>query len=257
MKKIIFSLLFVGLIVPASASALSPVDPFVPCAPGHLFSYLTGEKCPVVPKIFDYCAYKHLTIGSTGSQVIELQTKLVNDGFLIMPYGVAKGYFGNLTAQAVANAKAKGLYDCTPISKPTIKVISPNGGEQWLPKLTQYIKWENVYTACLNISPCAALPTSDFYNRKVDIYLVSRKHPCSATPVDGRLICPTVVQNDYILDKNVDRSNNSYGWIVATDINDDPIVEGSYKVQICLAGSTTDCDYSDEYFTISSTKNDI
>jgi len=44
----------------------------------------------------------NLTIGSTGTDVSALQTYLVNNGYLVMPVGVSKGYFGPLTRAAVA-----------------------------------------------------------------------------------------------------------------------------------------------------------
>lgn len=43
----------------------------------------------------------NLTIGNTGPQVIELQTWLENNGFLVMPTGVIKGYFGSITRSAL------------------------------------------------------------------------------------------------------------------------------------------------------------
>ena len=47
-----------------------------------------------------------LTIGSTGSQVVALQQMLVAQGHLVMPSGVAMGYFGTLTKAAVAKWQA-------------------------------------------------------------------------------------------------------------------------------------------------------
>lgn len=47
-----------------------------------------------------------LTIGSTGAQVTELQTFLVQQGHLVMPVGVAYGYFGTLTQGALASWQA-------------------------------------------------------------------------------------------------------------------------------------------------------
>jgi peptidoglycan hydrolase-like protein with peptidoglycan-binding domain len=47
-----------------------------------------------------------LTMGSTGPQVINLQTYLVDMGFLTIPAGVNKGYFGSLTQAALANYQA-------------------------------------------------------------------------------------------------------------------------------------------------------
>lgn len=47
-----------------------------------------------------------LTVGSTGSQVVALQQMLVAQGHLVMPAGVAYGYFGSLTKAAVAKWQA-------------------------------------------------------------------------------------------------------------------------------------------------------
>ena len=45
---------------------------------------------------------KDLTVGSTGSNVVDLQRWLVNNEYLTMPVGVSYGYFGSLTRAAVA-----------------------------------------------------------------------------------------------------------------------------------------------------------
>jgi len=47
-----------------------------------------------------------LTVGSTGAQVVALQSALVAQGHLVMPAGVAMGYFGSLTKAAVAKWQA-------------------------------------------------------------------------------------------------------------------------------------------------------
>jgi hypothetical protein len=47
-----------------------------------------------------------LTVGSTGSDVSALQTWLVDNGYLSLPAGVAKGYFGQLTKNAVKSYQA-------------------------------------------------------------------------------------------------------------------------------------------------------
>lgn len=46
---------------------------------------------------------RDLTIGSTGADVVSLQTTLVAKGFLVIPAGVSKGYFGALTKAALSN----------------------------------------------------------------------------------------------------------------------------------------------------------
>jgi len=51
-----------------------------------------------------------LTVGSTGSDVVALQSFLVAKGLLTMPAGVAEGYFGSLTQAAVSAYQAmKGI----------------------------------------------------------------------------------------------------------------------------------------------------
>lgn len=53
---------------------------------------------------------KDLTIGSTGADVVALQTALVAGGQLVMPAGVNMGYFGGLTKTAViAYQVSKGI----------------------------------------------------------------------------------------------------------------------------------------------------
>ncbi|MEO8638045.1 MAG: peptidoglycan-binding domain-containing protein, partial [Candidatus Taylorbacteria bacterium] len=47
-----------------------------------------------------------LTIGSSNSDVSALQSILVTQGYLVMPMGVNKGYFGALTKAAVAKWQA-------------------------------------------------------------------------------------------------------------------------------------------------------
>lgn len=54
---------------------------------------------------------RNLTIGSSGEDVASLQTWLESRGFLTMPAGVAKGYFGPLTRSALASYQASaGIY---------------------------------------------------------------------------------------------------------------------------------------------------
>ena len=45
---------------------------------------------------------RDLTIGSTGADVVKLQNFLEKEGYLTMPAGVAKGYFGSLVQSALA-----------------------------------------------------------------------------------------------------------------------------------------------------------
>lgn len=49
---------------------------------------------------------RNLTVGNTGSDVVVLQTYLESKGFLTIPVGVSKGYFGPLTRAALARYQA-------------------------------------------------------------------------------------------------------------------------------------------------------
>src|SRR5581483_7883358 len=53
-----------------------------------------------------YTFSSNLTVGSRGADVVALQQMLVAHGFLVMPAGVAFGYFGTLTRAAVAAFQA-------------------------------------------------------------------------------------------------------------------------------------------------------
>lgn len=50
---------------------------------------------------------KNLELGSQGDDVVALQTFLEANGYLKLPEGIAKGYFGNLTKIALAKYQAK------------------------------------------------------------------------------------------------------------------------------------------------------
>jgi hypothetical protein len=73
--------------------------------------------------------HRSLSIGAQGADVEALQTALEQKGFLTMPNGVAKGYFGSLTRAAVAKYQAnaglpsKGLFG--PLT--TAKLLSELG----------------------------------------------------------------------------------------------------------------------------------
>jgi peptidoglycan hydrolase-like protein with peptidoglycan-binding domain len=49
---------------------------------------------------------RDLTIGSTGADVVVLQDFLITKGHLVMPAGVSKGYFGSISAAALAKYQA-------------------------------------------------------------------------------------------------------------------------------------------------------
>ena len=55
----------------------------------------------------------NLTVGSRGGEVISLQTFLVDKGFLNMPIGSSKGYFGNLTKIALMSYQRNNSINAT------------------------------------------------------------------------------------------------------------------------------------------------
>ena len=66
----------------------------------------------------------NLTVGSKGSQVVALQDWLETKGYLVMPAGVAKGYFGGLTRSAVAKfQKANSISPAVGYFGPTTRGI--------------------------------------------------------------------------------------------------------------------------------------
>ncbi len=123
----------------------------------------------------------------------------------------------------------------------SIRVTSPNGGEQWPAGSTQRIGWVSNYATVAIYEPYQ----ND--SRKVDLYLDPVLPDCaSQIPVCAYLPLPPIV-----LDKNIPINpiNQSYYWIVATDIINNPIPAGRYYVRVCIAG-TSDCDSSDQPFMI-------
>lgn len=58
-----------------------------------------------------YVFNKDLTVGFSGDDVYALQTFLEQNGFLVIPVGINKGYFGLLTKNALANYQlSKGIF---------------------------------------------------------------------------------------------------------------------------------------------------
>ena len=76
---------------------------------------------------------RSLTVGSSGSDVVCLQQALVAQGHLVMPAGVAMGYFGSLTKAAVAkwqaaNGVAPAVGYFGPISQAKFSAMVSVGG---------------------------------------------------------------------------------------------------------------------------------
>lgn len=113
------------------------------------------------------------------------------------------------------------------------KVSSPNGGETWVAHSAQYLRW--------------TMPTTLNTNTRLDLYL-DQKIECNVSiPAGAMTQCPPI--NTYVLDKNIPITM-AYNWLVATDVNNVKIPDGSYRFRVCIAGSTTNCDSSDQSFKI-------
>jgi hypothetical protein len=119
-------------------------------------------------------------------------------------------------------------------------VVSPNGGEIWIANSVHDVKWTFRNGA---LSPSDPKVTS----AKVDLYLEQAEN------IDF-VGCPTcgapALAKRWVLDKNIAANLGVYSWVVATDINDQAISSGRYRMVICVAGSNIYCGYSKEPFTI-------
>jgi peptidoglycan hydrolase-like protein with peptidoglycan-binding domain len=193
-----------------------------------------------------YTFKTNLTIGSSDSEVTNLQTVLLSKGFDIPSINSGasgKGYFGLQTKIAVSKYQASvGLpntgfvgtltrqkLNAENSSTSVVTVTSPNGGESWTINSAHQVSWQ--------------INGNSNSDTKVDVYL-TKFEPC---PNTNSLGC---YSNAFILDKNFS-SNVKYNWVAGTDVNNVSIPRGSgYKIKVCLAGSTENCDSSDAPFAL-------
>ncbi len=227
---------------------------------------VAGAKSSVYAQ--DYTFSNNLTVGSSGQDVVNLQTWLISNGYdipAISSGSAAKGYFGSQTKAALiryqtsVSLPAFGFFG--PLTRqilngggnndnnPTdfLRVISPNGGETWQTGTTQYITWTG---------------TPGALNQTGDIRL---EFPVPACAEPGQPIrCMIAVRAPLTIASGVNLGSDSYAWNVgnsvplaipcdafATSCPDQmtPIASGQYKIQICLTNGSQ-CDDSDNYFTI-------
>ena len=193
---------------------------------------------------FCYNFNSNLSMGQNGSAVIALQTALQKDGepvsitstfdeqtasavtgfqqeyknYILTPVGLqyGTGYVGSYT-----RAKLNALFGCHNSQKPSITVLSPNGGETWQVGNTYTIKWSGA--------------GYDTYGGKpVDINLLSYVGPNNYPVV--MTIAPSI-------------SNNFYNWVIPSSVN-----TGAYIVRISSAVTgEVISDLSDSYFKIVAT----
>ena len=208
----------------------------------------------------NYSFSNDLTLGSSGSDVVNLQSWLMSNGYDIpaVSSGVTtKGYFGAQTKAALAKYQAWiglpsfgffGSLTRARISGATqnaFTVTSPNGGETWVKGTVQNITW--------NIPASLSL----INDQKVDITL-QYQLPACAEP--GQIVrCMVLVRAPLLIAKGVSLNSRSYAWNVgaATDLggsNPTIAADGKYKIQVCSTDGSS-CDTSDAYFNLVSAAN--
>ncbi len=108
-------------------------------------------------------------------------------------------------------------------TKPTITVLSPNGGEKWDNVSAKTISWKT------NIAS----------NESVTIYAIQNLSGCfNLKPSYG---CLPVIDPENVIASNIANSGK-YQWI--------PNVTGNYYIRICKGSEKTICDTSDTVFTV-------
>lgn len=196
--------------------------------------------------------YRDLMVGSSGSDVTALQTFLESRGFLVMPYGVAKGYFGSLTKSAVARYQASvsiypasGYFDWatrsrvaaeyTPyspylssyagisITGASIRVTQPNRSEFYQPGDIIDIRWD----------------ASGLVNRPFTVCLSNSREECYRTIAN-------------IPADSFDRRNYTTQWYVS-----DNLPTGDYRIVISSVDNygMRIVDQSDGWFRVTSTRD--
>jgi hypothetical protein len=129
--------------------------------------------------------------------------------------------------------------------EPSVKVMSPNGGETWAKGTTQMIVWRD--SVPFEIPPCA--PFSDCSNGPH-----TYTYDITLQPVGGNCDQDTCVVSatPYTIATHVSGTYGEtglyYKWYISPNLEK---VSGPYKVQVCRSGTST-CDSSDGYFKITS-----
>lgn len=115
-----------------------------------------------------YSFQNNLSLGSTGPDVVALQTLLESKEFLTMPSGVAKGYFGNLTQASLSRFQAaNGISPASgyfgPLTRSFVNsqtiVTVPTTGCQYDPSTGAIIKKYDVNTGAQICPPPTPAPS--------------------------------------------------------------------------------------------------
>lgn len=192
---------------------------------------------------------QNLTLGSTGSEVSSLQQVLVAQGHLVMPAGVAYGYFGPLTQAAVAKWQAaNGVSPAVgywgPISRARYAALAgpsvPGSTTPGVGLTTPGV--EGTVTVTLNPSPANGTKlyegdsmkpvlgikleakTSDIRVERIKLDLDETGNTATADSA----FYNKAVQKIYILDGST--------VLASSDLNSSTVVEESNEVSITLSG---------------------
>lgn len=200
---------------------------------------------------------KDLSVGATGSEVSNLQTWLIANGYDIPALSsmlAVKGYFGAQTKVALMKYQNENGIPNTgyfgPITRERfnrgnsinapVKVISPNGNELWPINSVQTIRWNTAsYSDNSNITIRIQKNISGCFNSS----------PNSA--------CLAVMDPEYTIATDV-ANTGSYSWKVGTysqvAYGGSMNLDDNYIVMICKGSNKAvgSCDSSDNMFSITS-----
>jgi hypothetical protein len=110
-------------------------------------------------------------------------------------------------------------------TQPSLTILSPNGGENWVKGTTKTIRWINPSTQTVS---GAGGPQDE-----IAIFINSQ-------PADTAPLLKTVVTG-------INKNATSYDWTVGSNA-ENAVLNGSYYIKICR--KTFTCDWSDTSFTI-------
>ncbi len=216
-----------------------------------------------VPSAQNYLFNSDLTLGSSGLDVVALQSWLINNGYSIPSVSsgmTAKGYFGEQTRGALISYQrsiglpAYGFFgpmtrqyfnrsDNNNNNAASFRITSPNGGESWQIGTSHNITWTSPYF---------------FRATYVDIKLQPSNACTSGT------YCTMLYRMPYTIATGIPINQNSYSWNVgnvqsftppvvaggAVPYPSTPITPaGQYTIQICQTGTSV-CTSSQSTFTI-------
>jgi hypothetical protein len=224
-----------------------------------IFALVTITLSVAIASAQNYTFSNNLTVGSSGTDVANLQSWLISNGYdipAVSSGAAAKGYFGSQTKTALINFQraisfpAFGFFG--PMTRERLNqggitvgndllgVTYPNGGESISAGGTYNITWR-IYNA-------------SFASSTVSISMENDSIHCGYMVVG----CWT----SFGIASGL-KNTGSYSWDTGMKMfgdggpNSVPVAPGSeYKIKVCIDGTQT-CDDSDNYFSISSSSSPV